>query len=160
MTNVKFMNPFVEAASKVLMAEANLDVRKGSISLQKSAVTVDEITVLVNLVGHVQGVVLYGMPVKTGLALVSRMIDREFIEFDDLAQSGIAELGNVITGQASIKLAECGYSSTISSPTLILGNGVQISTLDFPRILVPLDTYIGIIFVHLALRENPLGSQS
>lgn len=160
MANVKFMNPFVESASEVLKAECGVDVRRGVLSLQKSSLTTDDITVLISLVGQVQGVVLYGLSTETGLGLVSKMTDQEFKEFDNLAQSGVAELGNVITGRATIKLAESGYSSNISPPTLIQGRGVQISTLDFSRILVPLETDMGEIMVHLALREAIPGSTS
>jgi hypothetical protein len=35
-----------------------------------------------------------------------------------------------------------------------VGKGVQVSTLDFPRIVVPLDTGLGRMAVHLALREK------
>ncbi len=157
MINVKFMNPFVEAAAEVLRAEVQLNIKRGNLSLQKSSLTAGEITVLISLVGHVQGVVLYGLSINTGLALVSRMMGQESKELDNLAQSGVAELGNVITGRATIKLSETGISSNISPPTLILGKGVEISTLDFPRIVVPLETEIGDITIHLALRESPPG---
>ena len=160
MANVKFMNPFVEAASEVLKAEVGTEVRRGTLSLQKSAMTTDDITVLISLVGQVQGVVLYGLSKETGLGLVSKITDQEFKEFDSLAQSGVAELGNVITGRATIKLSESGYSSNISPPTLIQGRGLQISTLDFSRIMVPLVTDYGEIMVHLALREAPPGVSS
>ncbi len=153
--NVKFMNPFVEAANEVLLAEVNVPSARGNLSLQKSALTSDDVTVLISLVGQVQGVVLYGLSTKTALALVSRMMGQEFSEFDTLAQSGIAELGNVITGRATIKLAETGFVSNISPPTLIHGKSVTISTLDFARIVVPLTSELGDIVVHLALRESP-----
>ena len=69
----------------------------------------------------------------------------------------MAELGNVITGRASIKMAEAGYESIISPPTLIEGKDVKISTLDFSRIIVPLKTKVGDIVVQLAVRESPPG---
>jgi chemotaxis protein CheX len=121
------------------------------------ALTADEITVMISLVGQVQGIVMYGLSTPTGLALVSRVMDQEFEELDNMAQSGIAELGNVITGRATIKLSEAGFASNISPPTLILGKDIQISTLDFARIVVPLNTEAGDIIVHLALRESPPG---
>jgi chemotaxis protein CheX len=154
-TNVKFLNPFVEAANEVLQAEARVSVTRGALSLHKSALTTDEVTVLISLVGQVQGVVLYSLSVRTGLALISRMMNQAFTEFDNLAQSGVAELGNVITGRASVKLSEAGVTSTLSPPTLIQGRGVSLSTLDFARIVVPLACEVGEITVHLALRESP-----
>jgi chemotaxis protein CheX len=153
------MNPFVEAATEVLKAEVRVDIERGTLSLQKSSMTSNDITVLINIVGQVQGVVLYGMSFDTGLAIVSQMTDQVFKEFDNLAQSGIAELGNVITGRATIKLSESGFTSNISPPTVIQGKGIQISTLDFSRIMVPLITDFGDILVHLAIRESAPGMQ-
>lgn len=152
--NVKFMTPFVEAANEVLQAEVGMAVRRGTLALHKSSLTTDDVTVLLSLVGQVQGVVLYGMSLPTSLGLVSRMMGQQFSEFDSLAQSGIAELGNVITGRATIRLAEAGYTTNISPPTLIQGRGVTISTLDVPRIVVPLVCDLGEIMVHLALRDG------
>jgi chemotaxis protein CheX len=105
----------------------------------------------------VHGVVLYGIPAETGLKMVSYIMGQEFTEFGSLAQSGVAELGNVITGQATVKLSQAGYQSNISPPALISGRGVQISTLDFPRIVVPLSTEMGPMTIHLALREGTPG---
>jgi len=145
----------VEAATEVLNDEVQTEVSRGALSLQKTSLTTDDITVLITLVGQVQGVVLVSLSRQTGLNMVASIMGQPFTEFDSLAQSGVAELGNVITGRATIKLAEAGIQSNISPPTLILGSSIQISTLDFPRIVVPLHTDLGSITVHLALRENP-----
>jgi len=128
--NVKFLNPFIDAACEVLKAECQCTVERGNLSMQKSSLTI-------SLVGQVQGVVMYGLSVQTGLALVSRVMGQEFTEFDSLAQSGVAELGNVITGQATMKLSEAGFASNIS----------------------PLQTNLGAIVAHLALRESPPGAR-
>jgi chemotaxis protein CheX len=81
------------------------------------------------------------------------MLGENLHEMSSLAQSGIAELGNVITGRASVKLSKSGFQSTISPPTMLLGKGATISTLDFPRVVVPLTSEIGRVSIHLALRE-------
>lgn len=154
MTNVKFLNPFINAVVEVLDIECGLSARRENVSLQKTALTADEITVMISLIGQVQGVVMYGLSVATGLGLVSRVMSQEFLELDNLAQSGIAELGNVITGRATVNLSQSGYEANISPPTLIIGKGTQISTLDFARIVVPVTTDAGVVTVHLALRES------
>ncbi len=155
--DVKLLNPFIQAAVEVLKTEAEAKTVRGEISLQKSSMTSDDITVLINLIGDVYGVVMYGMSTITCLNLVSKIMGQEFTEFNSLAQSGIAELGNVISGQATIRFSESGYKSNISTPTVMNGSGVEISTLDFPRIVVPLETQFGIVTVHIALREKKTG---
>lgn len=155
--NVKLLNPFVQAAVEVLKAEVGTQVERGEITLQKSALTSNDITVLLNLIGDVYGVVMYGMELSTGLSLVSSIMGQKFETFTPLAQSGVAELGNVISGRATIRFSEAGYRSNISTPTMLIGSGIQISTLDFPRIVVPLQTDFGCFTAHLALRERPVG---
>ncbi len=155
--DVKFLNPFLEAAIEVLKAEVGIQATRGPLSLAQTALTTDDITVLIHMVDGVYGVVLYGMPIATGLAFVSKIMGQEFKEFDSLAQSGVAELGNVISGRATIKFAQAGFEANISPPTIITGKGVQISTLNFSRLVVPLKTELGDMIVHLALRESTPG---
>lgn len=155
--NVQLLNPFIQAAVEVLKAEVGVEVSRGDITLQKSSLTSDDITVLINLIGEVYGVVMYGMSMSTGLSMVSSIMGQKFTEVNQLAQSGVAELGNVISGRATIRFSEAGYRSNISTPTILIGSGIQISTLDFPRIVVPLETKFGCFTAHLALKEKPLG---
>lgn len=158
--NVDFLNPFLEAAAHVLKAELGVEMNRGAISLAKGSLTSDEVTVLIAVIGQVQGVVFYGMSAQTGLAIVSRIMDQPFETLDPLAQSGIAELGNVISGRAAINLSQAGYQCTISPPTVVLGKGVRITTLDFGRIVVPLSTELGELVVHLAVREGASDGRS
>ena len=152
--NVSFLNPFVEAAFQVLEAEVGVKAERGELSLERSACTSNDVTVMISMVGQVRGVVLYGISEKTGIEIVSRILGQRFDEFDELAQSGIGELGNVITGQASQRLAAAGLEAQISPPTLVMGKGTLISTLDFQRLVVPLRTEVGDVIIHLALRES------
>jgi len=155
--DVKFLNPFIQAAVEVLKTEVAANPVRKDITLQQSSLTSDDITVFINLIGDVYGVVMYGMSTVTCLNMVSKILGQEFKEFNALAQSGVAELGNVISGQATIRFSEAGFKSNISTPTVLNGNGVEISTLDFPRVVVPLETQYGILTVHLALREKKTG---
>ena len=152
--DVRFLNPFVESVFVVLEAELSIGAQRGELSLRRSAYTTDEVTVAVYLTGQVQGVVLYGMSEKTALEIVSQILGEKFEYLDDLAQSGIGELGNVITGQASVRLSEAGYESKLSPPKVILQKSAMISNVDFDRILVPVKTEIGEIIVQIALRMN------
>ena len=72
--DVKLLNPFIQAAVEVLKAEVGIDVSRGEITLQQSSLTSDDITVLLNLIGDVYGVVMYGMPKSTGLSMVSKIL--------------------------------------------------------------------------------------
>jgi chemotaxis protein CheX len=152
--NVKFLNPFIEAATEVLQVETQLNLARGELTLEKEPYCTDDVTVIISLVGRVEGNVFYSMSDSTARKLASRILGENLTEFNNLAQSGIAELGNVITGRASVKLSTAGYESTISPPTLLSGRGATISTLDYARLVVPLEAEDVRIVIHLALREG------
>ncbi|MEW6503794.1 MAG: chemotaxis protein CheX [Chloroflexota bacterium] len=155
--NVKFLNPFVEAAYEVLRAETGMEISRGELRLEQGMYVTDDVTVILSLVGAVEGTVFYSMNRSAAVRFASIMMGEALVELNGLAQSGIAEIGNVITGRASMKLSENGYESNISTPSLILGKGASISTLDYPRLVVPLVTDAGSVEIHLALREGKRG---
>jgi len=152
---VEFVNPFLLAASEVLDSELGSEAQRGTLRLQKTAFTTDEVTALVGVTGTLNGLVLYSMSEATALAIVSRVMGKEFAEFDALAQSGIGELGNVITGRAGILLEEAGYASNITPPALVMGKGTMITTLDLIRLVLPLETDLGSLEIQVVLK--PVG---
>ena len=157
--NVKFLNPFVDAAYEVLTSEMDCEIVRGDLCLENGAYNTDDVTVVIALVGAVEGNVFYSMSNQTAIQIVSTILGEKLSSLDSLAQSGIAELSNVITGRASMKLSNTGFEATISPPSLILGKGASISTLDYPRLVVPLKTELGQVMIHLALREGSNKSQ-
>ena len=145
---------FVSSAREVLSLEIHETVERGDLRLETGLHLTDDVTVVLSLIGTVNGTVFFSMSEEVAIQLASALMSEKFESFDKLAQSGIAELGNVITGRASMKFAETGYETDISTPSLIIGKGATISTLDFSRLVMPLRTAIGPITIHLALREE------
>jgi chemotaxis protein CheX len=129
-------------------------VERGDLCLENDLYVTDDVTVVLSLIGAVEGTVFYSMSAQAAIQLASTLMEETMHTFDKLAQSGVAELGNVITGRASMKLAEAGYEANISTPSLIIGKGATISTLEYPRLIVPLVTSKGTVTIHLALREG------
>lgn len=150
----EFVNPFVSAAFQVLQTETRAEVTKGGVTLQDSPLVSDEVTVLIGVVGRAQGLVLYGMSEKTALGLVGAMTGESVALFETMAESAVAELGNVITGLASGELEQAGYPCKIAPPSVVVGRGTSISTLAIKRLVIPLVTKHGDITVHVALRET------
>jgi chemotaxis protein CheX len=152
--NVKFLNPFVSAAHEILKIELHESVERGDLRLESGPYLTDGATVIISLIGAVDGTVFYSMSEDAAIKFASALMGEKFDSLSELVQSGIAELGNVITGQASMRLAEAGFESNISTPSLIIGRGASISTLENPRLVVPLVTSVGALTIHLSLRET------
>jgi chemotaxis protein CheX len=158
--NVKFLNPFVEAAFEVLTSEMKGAIERGELRLENGPYKSEDVTVILALVGAVEGSVFYSTSALTATQMASAILGERIESFNPLAQSGIAELGNVITGRASMKLSRAGFEATISPPSLIIGKGAQISTLEMPRLLVPLITSFGMVRIHLSLRQRTITSMT
>jgi chemotaxis protein CheX len=149
---VEFINPFIQAATEVLESELGSETLRGELRLHKSAVTTDEVTALVGVTGTVSGMVLYSMSESTAMGIVSKVMGKDFDALDELAQSGIGELGNVITGRAGVLLSEAGFPSNISPPALVVGKGTMITTLDLNRLVLPLVTVVGPLEIQVVLK--------
>lgn len=151
---LELVAPFVTAAAEVLHAETGTDVSRGQLRLDTGGIRVNGVAAMISLLGQVEGLVMFSMASDTCRALISRMVGEEFEELNELVQSGIAELSNVVAGRAATKLSNAGMFTDISVPSLIIGRDVTISVLRLTRLVVPLDTEMGIIELHLAVREK------
>lgn len=153
---VEFISPFVNATVKVLETEIGraVPVEKGQLTIESSSYTGQDVTVLIGVIGAVQGIVMYGMSERTAKNIVSTLLNERIVIFNEMVESAIAEMGNVITGIASAELEKAGYASTLAPPTVISGRGVVISTINIKRLQIPLETEFGRIELGVALREN------
>ena len=93
------------------------------------------------------------MSETVALKLISAILGQETTELDELGQSGIAEMANVIAGSAGVDLAEDGIETIINPPLVLAGCGARLSTVEIQRLVVPLATEFGDVKLHVALRE-------
>ncbi len=149
-----FVNPFIHAGLQVLSKELNLPVRRGELTLEASNATSSDVTIMLGVTGDACGIVLYGMSEGTAKGIAGCMTGDPVPIFDEMTESALAELGNLITGMASVDLEKEGYLCRLTPPTLISGRGVIISTVNISRIVVPLLTSKGRIDISLCLRSS------
>jgi len=149
------INPFLESAYGFLRSELKVEVTRGQLRLESSKATSGEVNVAIGVTGDAEGIVIYGMSEKTAKGIASVLVGDTVPVFDELAESAIAEMGNIITGRAATGLEEHGYICRLSPPTIIAGKGVVISTLDIQRLVIPLELPLGYLEISVALRYDP-----
>jgi len=146
--------PFLLAAKGVLEQELGGDVGRGQVKVERGDFEAGEVTAVVGVTGALSGAVMYRMSEATALAIVGKMMGQKFGELDALARNGVGVLDNVITGRAGVLLERAGVSADIAPPMLIVGRGGIMSSLDIPRLLVPLQTSAGGIDLQIALKQS------
>lgn len=149
-----FINPFISAAVEVLQKETGAEVKRGEISLEKSAYTSHDVTVLIGVTGMLQGLVLYGFPEATAKNIVEAILGERVAVLDEMVVSAMAEMGNVITGLASGGLEAKGYICDITPPSVIIGRGVVLSTIKIHRLRIPLITSLGLMEISCAFTST------
>jgi chemotaxis protein CheX len=135
--NVEHLNPFVASAVHVLEAQG-LGVEREALRLHSSPVAGHEINVMVGITGEVQGQVILGMERDTALLIARRMIPFEVTDFDELAQSAVQELTNILGGNASANFERLGIQTNLSVPSMLIGKDIVISTGNRSCLVVPL----------------------
>jgi chemotaxis protein CheX len=150
---VQIVNRYVQSALSVISKETGLPVQRGGLLLEGNPYTTEDVTAVIGVSGQLSGSIYLSMAESVALKLISAILGQESEELDDLGQSGIAEMANVITGTAGIELADEGIETTINPPLVLVGRGARLSTVEIQRLVVPLSTAYGEIKLHVALRE-------
>jgi chemotaxis protein CheX len=145
------VDPFVSAAVDVLGNETGGPATAGASELQCDPYTTEEITAVIGMSGDVRGSMYLSMSTSTALATISAMLGQPVAEFDLLAQSGIAELANVIAGHAASALTSMGLPADIAPPLMLVGAGSRLSGVDIQRVAFPIQTPCGPMRIHVAV---------
>lgn len=152
---VEYVSPFAEAAVNVMQMLLNKTPERGKLSARPQIFTSQQINVVCGITGEIAGLVIYGMSMVTADRIASTMIGAPVVTFDGLAASAIAELGNMVSGNAMSLLSAQGFKCDITPPTIIRGTNVKISTLNVPALVIPLNIEeIGQLEINVSLAEK------
>ena len=120
--DARFINPVIDAFREILPQLGLTDIQKGKLSVGTNAVESLGVTVIIGLTKEIRGNVAYNMSEQTAMSIASTMMGGMPInQFDDLPQSAISELVNMVTANAAIRFEQMGIKVDISPPSLIVG---------------------------------------
>jgi chemotaxis protein CheX len=123
--DVKYVNPFIEAFHSVMPQLGFCDVQTGEMSAKTKEVAATGVLVIVGIVGDVEGNVVYFTDIESAKKIASTMMMGAPVdEFDEMAESALSELTNMLTATATTVLASSGITADISTPTLLHGENV------------------------------------
>ena len=151
---VEYINPFVESAFNILNEVLQSDITRGELYLKATSQPVLGVAAIIGLTGDVEGRGLLDMSLVTAMWIASTMNGEELDGFDELARATIAELANMITGQAVTKLHDLGYNFDLSPPSLITGDNMIVTDSGVEALIVPLQLPQGKLEINVAVRER------
>lgn len=125
--DAKLVNPFIDAFTSVLpMIGLPTPVRKG---MGVKAIVAESlgVAVMVGFTKQLRGNVVYNMSDETARYIASTMMmGMPVPTFDEMAQSALSELSNMLTANAATNLTTLGYEVDISTPNLTVGKDLRI----------------------------------
>jgi chemotaxis protein CheX len=136
--DVNFINPFLEAVINVLETMANVKVKPGKPYINKHRTAVGDVTGIINISGHTNGVISLTLSKDAVLTIVNNMLFESYTEINDEIADAVGELTNMISGQARIKLSEQGQKFQAGTPKIIVGKGKKLEHIpNAPILAIP-----------------------
>ena len=125
--DVKYINPFIQAFTNVIPQLGFNTVKKNKLSVKNQELLSSGVIIIVGLVGDIKGNVAYCVSMDNAKKITSSMMmGMPISEFDEMAQSALSELANMLTANAATVFAELEVSIDISTPTLLHGENISI----------------------------------
>ncbi|KOR24613.1 chemotaxis protein CheX [Clostridium sp. FAM 1755] len=124
--DVKYINPFIDSFYNVLPQIGFSNIVRENVAVKNS---VESLGILINLgiVGDIKGNIVYNIQDENGKKIASKMMmGLPVEELDEMAQSALSELSNMLTANASINFSNIGVNVNISTPTLMYGQDIKI----------------------------------
>lgn len=152
--DVNNLNNILDAFKNVLPQLGLQNVQKGSLSLKGRFIDSPGVVVIIGLMGDIKGNIIYGMTDESAKIIASKMMMGMPIEnLDELAQSALSELVNMLTANAATNFANNGITVDISTPTLIYGEFTANASSD-KVICVEMKADDALIEVNIALEKD------
>lgn len=145
------VNPFIISVCKVVKDMCMLDLKIGKPSVREDQYSQDASIIKLGLVGNLSGTVVLNLEHSTALEIVSKMMMMPVAAIDEIGQSAISELGNMIAGNAATVFASNNILIDITTPDYCLGSEYQ--TDGNPMFSIPFSCEAGDISVDIFISE-------
>ena len=120
--DVKHINPVIESISNIMPQLGFARVSKKGVSLKGKDIDSPGVVIIIGLIGDVKGNIIYGLSIDDAKKVASQMMmGMPVDDFNEMAQSAISELVNMITANVATNYSRDNISVDISTPTLVQG---------------------------------------
>ena len=153
--DAKLVNPFIDAFTSVLpMMGFPTPSRKG-MGLKSIVVDSLGVTIMVGFTRQLRGNVVYNMSEETAKHIASTMMmGMPVAALDEMAQSAICEMSNMLTATAATNLTALGYDVDISTPSLTVGSDFKVKISTEKYLTVTMDLAGHDVEINIAVSVN------
>lgn len=154
--DVNYINPIIGAFVNVMPQLGLPDVEKKGISLKGRFIESPGVVIIVGIIGDIKGNVIYGISLEDAKKIASTMMmGMPVDEFNELAQSAISELTNMLTANVATNFSQDNIIINISTPTLVHGKFTANASSD-KVVCVTMGVGDMIIEVNISMEKNTI----
>lgn len=133
------INAFIQASINVIYQTTGLEGKSGQVYKKEAPYPSDSVVVLIGLTGNIYGSVTINLSEKLACRIASLMMGgMAVLSLEEIAKSAIAELSNMILGNAGIQLSKNNINIDVTPPTILTGKNLQLSVHNSVILCIPL----------------------
>ena len=152
---VEHANIFIMSAVHVFRKELGIRLSRESLSRKDSPLPSMPISIVLGITGAVRGQVVYSMDTSFAYDITKVMIPNKLpMERKQFVNSAVGEIGNMVTGQASIQLAGQNQRIHLTPPAVFTGQGLKVDFLEVPTVCLRLLSEMGILEINIGLLDG------
>ncbi|MBE6022915.1 MAG: chemotaxis protein CheX [Cellulosilyticum sp.] len=142
--NAEYVNLFMNAATQVFEEAAQVTLNIGSKAVRTGSIYEKNVIVLIGITGQVKGSIAVSMDVEYAKQTASKMMCGMPVDvFDEMPQSAIREMVNMMMGRVASLFETKGVTIDITPPTLMTGEKMTISNEITPTLVLGLNDLTG-----------------
>ena len=153
--DAKLVNPFIDAFTSVLPMMGFPPPSRKGMGLKSIVVDSLGVTIMVGFTRQLRGNVVYNMSEETAKHIASTMMmGMPVAALDEMAQSAICEMSNMLTATAATNLTALGYDVDISTPSLTVGSDFKVKISTEKYLTVTMDLAGHDVEINIAVSAN------
>ena len=138
--DAKLVNPIIDAFMEIMPQMGFPMPTRQRIYLQNRNVISNGVMLTVGFIKQMQGKVVYNMTADTAKYIASTMMmGVPVTKFNELVQSALREMSNMLTARAATKFTELGLEVDITTPQLIIEEDYTIKISDSNYLTVEME---------------------
>ena len=138
MRDVDIANHFINATAATLFTMASITVAPSKFFVKHDKKALGDITAIVGVAGCRIGTIAVSFSREGAAALVQGMLGDDVGDLEQDMRDAVGEITNMISGQARVGIAEAGITLQASTPTVVVGDGIDIEhKTKTPVIVIP-----------------------
>ncbi|MFC2729680.1 MAG: chemotaxis protein CheX [Centipeda sp. (in: firmicutes)] len=153
--DAKLINPFVDAFTTVMPMLGFPEPTRTKLYAASNRVKSLGVSMLVGFTKQIRGNVVYNMGEDTAKFIASQMMMGMPVEtFDEMAQSAISELSNMLTAHTATNITGLGLDVDISTPSLSVGKDFDVKISDGQYLVVEMNLNGQLVDLAIAVDQN------